>query len=330
MRLDTLRPLGRSGIHVSRLGLGCTTFGREIDEAACFAIMDRAFELGMRLFDTAEAYGGGQSREYRRQSLGVDDQREVSAEMHSSEKIIGRWLRSRGVRDHIVLVTKKSCDFERAAVWESLSRSLERLQTDRVDVYLYHSFDASTPPEEAAAAMDEVLQSGLARAGGCSNYDAPQLRQALDVSRANGLRRFEVIQNNYNLAVPGIAGDLLPLCRREELGVLAYSPLGAGFLTGKYTPDRTNLPAGSRFHVIPGHVDVYFSDRNFRVVDRLHEFAARVNVPAQRLAMAWVLQHPDVTNMLVGSRTTEQLENAMAALAFHLPSDWLDEMNAWN
>jgi aryl-alcohol dehydrogenase-like predicted oxidoreductase len=330
MRLDAFRPIGRSGIQVSRIGLGCGTFGREIDDEMSLAIMDRAFELGIRLFDTAEAYGGGQSREYRRQVYGVDDQREVSGEMHSSEKIMGRWLRSRGVRDDVVLVTKKLRNFERASVRQALAESLERLQTDRVDVYLYHQFDASTPPEEAVAAMHEVVESGLARAGGCSNYNAAQLRQALVISRSNGLRRFEAIENNYNLAVPDIAEDMLPLCRQEEIGVFTYSPLGAGFLTGKYTPDRTNFPAGSRFHVVPGHADVYFSDRNFRVVERLHQFAARVRLPAHRLAMAWVFQNPDVANVLVGARKMEHLDNAVEALAMELPKAWLEEMNSWN
>ena len=330
MRLDALRPIGRSGIQVSRIGLGCRTFGREIDDEMSFAIMDHAFELGIRLFDTAEAYGGGQSREYRRQHSGVDDQREVSGEMHSSEKIIGRWLRSRGVRDDVVLVTKKFRDYERAAVKQSVTESLERLQTDRVDFYLYHQFDASTPPEEAVTAMDEVVGSGFARVGGCSNYDPMQLRQALDISRSNGLRRFEAIENNYNLAVPGIADEMLPLCRQEQIGVLTYSPLGAGFLTGKYTPDRTNFPPGSRFHVVPGHADVYFSDRNFRMVERLHELAARTHVPAHKLAMAWVFQHPDVTNVLVGARKLEHLDNAADALAMELSHEWLEEMNSWD
>jgi 1-deoxyxylulose-5-phosphate synthase len=330
MRMDALRPIGRTGIKVSRIGLGCTTFGREIDDEMSFAIMDHAFELGIRLFDTAEAYGGGQSREYRRQVYGVDDQREIGGEMHSSEKIIGRWLRSRGVRDDVVLLTKKLRNFERTAVRESVAASLERLQTDRIDIYMYHQYDASTPPEEAVAAMDEVLRSGCARIAGCSNYNALQLRQALDISRKNGLQRFEAIENNYNLAVPGIADEMLPLCRQEEIGVVSYSPLGAGFLTGKYTPDRTNLPAGSRFHVVPGHTDIYFSERNFRVLANLHEFAARVHVPAHRLAMAWVFQNPDVTNVLVGARKKEHLDNAVAALAMELPPTWLEEMNSWN
>jgi len=330
MRLNALRPLGKSGIHVSPIGLGCATFGREIDEETSFAIMDRAFDLGIRLFATAEAYGGGQSREYRRQVYGVDDCREVSGEMHSSEKIVGRWLASRGVRDQIALLTRKLRNYQRASVREALSASLERLRADHADVYLYHQFDPSTPAEEAVAALDEVTASGLTRTGGCSNYSVAQLSEALEISRQQGLRRFEVVECIYNLAVPGIVADLLPLCDREQLGVLGYSPLGAGFLTGKYTPDRTQLPSGSRFHVIPGHADIYFSDRNFRIVGSLQVLARRLKIPAQRLAMAWVFQNSSIANVLIGARNIEQLDNAVEALTMVFEPEWLAEMNSWD
>ncbi len=150
-----------------RLALGCTTFGREIPEATAFALVDFAVAHGITLFDTAEAYGGGQARAYRRERLGLDDIREVSGELHSSEKIIGRWLTSRGCRDQITLVTKVTRDFSRAHVRAALEASLARLQTDRVDLYLYHSYDSTTPAAETAAAMDAVIRAGLTWAGGC-------------------------------------------------------------------------------------------------------------------------------------------------------------------
>src|SRR4051812_46346595 len=169
------RPLGRSGLTVSRLGLGCTTFGRESTEAEAFALMDYALVNGITLFDTAEAYGGGQARAYRRTQLGVDDTREVSDEMHSSEKIIGRWFKARGTRDRITLVTKVTKDFRTEHVRQALEASLTRLQTDHADLYLYHSFDPNSPPDEAAAAIDSVIRAGLTRAGGCSNHSGAQL-----------------------------------------------------------------------------------------------------------------------------------------------------------
>ena len=288
---------------LGRIGLGCVTFGREIDEESAFRIMDRAMDLGITLFDTAEAYGGGES-----------------------EKIVGRWLQSRGVRRDVVLLTKALPRFTRSHVRDALAGSLDRLGTDSVDLYMFHRFDPDTPVEEAVAAMDDAVKSGGARTGGYSNYTAAQLQAALGV----GGMRPAAIQSIYNLAAPGINEDLLPLCVREKIGAITYSPLGAGFLAGKYTPDRSAFPKGSRFDVIPGHADVYFSERNFRVVERLHGMSARVGVPAVRLAMGWVFQNPAVTTVLVGARNVGHLDNAVAALKMSFPPEWLTEMNAWD
>jgi aryl-alcohol dehydrogenase-like predicted oxidoreductase len=315
---------------VSRLGLGCTTFGREIDEATSFQIMDYAVAKSITLFDTAEAYGGGQARAYRRQSFGIDDVREVSGEMHSSEKIIGRWLKSRGCRDRIVLQTKVSTNFTKAHVAAAVDASLERLQTDVIDLYLFHSYDANTHLEEALEAMTRVIQAGKVRVAGCSNFSAEQIRSALEISRQKSLARMEVTQPNYNLVCREIEQDLLPLCREHDVAVVTYSPLGAGFLTGKYTPDRKAIPKGTRFDVIEDHADIYFSERNFRVVERLRQHAQANGVPMVRLALAWVLRNPNVTSVLVGARTTAHLDNALEALAMEFPEPWAEEMNRWD
>ena len=318
------RTLGKSGISASRIGLGCATFGREIPEETAFQIMDYAVERDITLFDTAEGYGGGQARQYRKQLLGVDDEREVSGEMHSSEKIIGRWLRATGMRKRIVLLTKVATNFTRQHIREALDASLERLQTDAVDLYLYHSYDPNTPTEESVAAMADALDSGLARAGGCSNYSAAQLEAALRVKRI-----FEAIESNYSLVAREIQEDVLPVARRESIGVLTYSPLAAGFLMGKYTPDRNALPKGARFDVVPGHVDIYFTERNFRWVGLLHEMSKRIRVPAARLAIAWVLQNPAIDVVLVGARTTGHLDNARAAIREPFAAEWLAETQSW-
>ena len=319
------RVLGKTGIQVPRLGLGCTTFGREIDDAASFALMDYAVDHGMNLFDTAEAYGGGQARAYRQSTLNVEDIREVSGEHHSSERIIGSWLRKSGARESIVLVSKVSTNFTRDHVREALAASLDRLQTDYLDVYLFHGFDPNTPMEEALEAMREARESGLIRCAGCSNFTGRQLRDALHLSR-QGRLRLEVTETICNLAAREAETDHLPLCREEEIGFLGYSPLGAGFLSGKYSGDRNGLPPGSRFHVIPGHADVYFSEQNFRTVDQLRDTAARWGVPALRLAIAWVLAHPDVTSVLCGARSISHLENALAAYHMETPLDWPVEL----
>jgi 1-deoxyxylulose-5-phosphate synthase len=323
------RRLGKTSIEVSRVGLGCATFGREIDEATAFQIMDYAIEKGINFFDTAEIYGGGQSREYRRKYLGVDDVREVSHEYHSSERIIGRWLKARGCRQEIVLESKVQTNFTRAHIAEALDASLERLQTDRIDSYLFHSFDASNPLEEGLAAMTLAVKSGKIRVAGCSNFTAEQLTSALELSERHGWTRMEITQPHYNLVAREAGSDLLPLCRKQQVATVGYSPLGAGFLAGKYTPDRNSFPKGSRFDVVPAFADLYFFDENFQVVERLRDFAAKVGVPMVRLALGWVLQNTDLTMALVGARTTAHIDNALLALEMDFPGEWMAQMNSW-
>jgi aryl-alcohol dehydrogenase-like predicted oxidoreductase len=307
----------------SRIGLGCATLGREVGEEDSFRILDHAFASGITLFDTAEAYGGGQAREYRRKHLGVDDVRESGGEMHSSEKILGRWLRSRGVRNQVTLLTKVLHDYRRERVRTALEASLDRLQTGAVDIYLFHAFDADTPYEEAAAAAADALASGRVRAMGCSNYSGAQLEKALRHGR------LDVVENNYNLAVRDIEHDVLPLARREGLGVITYSPLAAGFLMGKYTSaDRAAIPKGTRFDVIPGHADIYFHPRNFEIVDRLGALARRTGVPAARIAVAWVLRNRLVDVVLVGARTVAHVENALAATTLDFEDAWASHLMA--
>ena len=322
-------PLGKTSIQISRIGLGCATFGREIDEATAFQIMDYAIEKGINFFDTAEIYGGGQSREYRRKYLGVDDVREVSNEYHSSERIIGRWLKARGCRSEIVLESKVQTNFTRSHIAEALNASLERLQTDQIDSYLFHSFDSTNPLEEGLEAMTTAVKNGTIRVAGCSNFSAEQLSNALDLSKRHGWTRMEITQPHYNLVTREAERDLLPLCRQEQITTVGYSPLGAGFLSGKYTPDRNAFPKGSRFHVVPAFSELYFTDEKFQVVEQLRKLSKQVEVPMVRLAMGWVLRKTDLTMPLVGARTTAHIDNALLAQEMDFPGEWMDEMNSW-
>jgi aryl-alcohol dehydrogenase-like predicted oxidoreductase len=307
------RILGRTGTAVSQIGLGCATFGREIDQATSFELMDFAVSRGITLFDTAEAYGGGEARDYRRTQLHVEDTREVTGEHHSSEKIIGRWLSATGAREQIFLVSKVTTNFSRQHVREALESSLDRLRTDHLDLFLFHSFDPKTSLEEALGAINDVKQAGLTRFIGCSNFTALQLRDALATSDRWGLPRLEATEAVCNLALRSAEDDLLPLCAEQNIGLLAYSPLAAGFLTGKYSGDRSCLPAGSRFHVIPGHTDLYFNEQSFRALSKLQLLERQTGIPSVRLAVAWVLAHREVTSVLCGARSVSHLENALAA-----------------
>ena len=323
------RKLGRTGMSLSFIGLGCVTFGREIDEDTSTAMLDYAVEKGMNWLDTAEAYGGGNARSYRRDVLKVDDIRETSDIMGSSEIIIGNWMKARGCRDDVLICSKVSSGNKPDNIARALQDSLDRLQVDSVDLYELHSPDETVPIGESLAALDEQVSAGRIRYVGCSNFSASQLGEALDASAERGYARFEAIQPPYNLADPGAQDELLPLCRREEVGVTTYSPLAAGFLAGKYTPDRNAFPKGSRFDVIPGHADIYFNDRNFRNVDRLRALADTLGLPMVRLAMAWVMGHPDITSVIVGARNTGHIDNAMDALALGMDTGLRDDMSSW-
>ena len=322
------RPLGRTGRTVSAVGLGCVTFGREIDEDTSCRILDYAVEAGIALLDTAEGYGGGNAREYRRQRLRVDDTREVSGEMNSSERILGRWLQSRGCRDRVVICTKVGTGNSPENIHRALAASLDRLNTGFVDIYMLHKSDPEIPIDETLGALTEEVEAGRVRAVGCSNFSGVQLREALGASAAGA--RFEAVQPPYSLAAPEAEDDLFPICRQEQIAVTSYSPLAAGFLSGKYTPDRSGFPGGSRFDIIPGHADIYFSERNFRIVERLREKSEELGLPMVRLAMAWAMAHPDVTSVLVGARTTAHIDNALAASEMRLDSDLRAEMSSWD
>lgn len=285
------RKLGSTPFEVSRIALGCVTFGREISQDDSFRLMDYAVEQGINLFDTAEAYGEG-----------------------ASERIVGAWLRASGCRDRVVLQTKVTTNFSQDHVREALQRSLERLQCDTVDLYLMHSFDATRPLEESLASMQWAVGSGLATSIGCSNFNATQLRSAVSIARERSLASIAVLQPIYNLAARDAEKDLFPLCAVNRIGITSYSPLGAGFLTGKYTPDRGAMPEGSRFAIKPAHADIYFNDANFQLVARLRAAADASGHSMAALAMGWVLHCEAIDSVLVGARHTGHIDNAIAAL----------------
>lgn len=323
------KPVGRSKLRITDIGLGTVTFGREIAEDASWRILDHAMENGISWIDTAEAYGGGNARAYRRNALGVEDVREESGELGSSELIVGRWMQTRGCRDQVTICTKVSSGNRPENIDRALTVSLERLQVDRVDLYELHSPDANTPIVESLGALAVHVDAGRISVIGCSNFSQTQLKEAAEASWAHGYPRFEVVQPPYSLAAPGAQTELFPYCRQEEIAVTSFSPLGAGFLSGKYTPDRSAFPERSRFHVIPAHADIYFNDRNFRLVDKLRQKASQLGVPMVRLAMAWAMTHPDVTSVIVGARTTDHLDNAFEARAMNLDPDLRAEMTGW-
>ncbi len=284
------RQLGRSELQVSAIGLGGATFGREINEPTAFAVLDRAFERGITLFDTAEAYSSGRS-----------------------EEILGRWINSRGVRDKIVLATKVAMPLDRGRVLASAKTSLRRLKVETIDLFQLHSFDPKTPLEETLGALDTLVQEGTIRYPGCSNFAAWQTTKALWRAETHSWARLESVQPVYNLSIRDVERELLPLCADQQLGVITYSPLGAGFLTGKYQQGGP-VPSGTRFDIVPGHQDIYFNDCSFLAMERLRAKADELGLPMARLGVAWVLSRPGTSSTLVGARHVTQVDQAFEAL----------------
>ncbi len=300
------RPLGRTGVEVSRIVLGCGNFGgigsapelfgqgESRDEA--FALMDAAWAAEVTVFDTAASYGGGRS-----------------------ERWVGEWRSERGAP--VTLSTKvfwsvtgdpSDRGLSRDRILRELDGSLARLQAERVDMYLTHEPDEETPIAETLGALDEVVGAGKAGAIGASNLDGAGLEQALETSDRLGLTRFGWVQNEYSLLRRGVEEDVLPICEREGLGFTPFSPLAGGWLTGKYRRGEA-YPSGSRMTLRPDPYDDLVSDATF---DGLEAFAAKAaarGVEPATLAVAWVLGNPLVSGVVVGPRNHEQLAAALAA-----------------
>jgi 1-deoxyxylulose-5-phosphate synthase len=285
------RNLGRSALRVSSIGLGGVTFGRETDAKTSFAIMDRALECGITLFDTAEAYAAGRS-----------------------EEVVGQWMADRRSRQKIVLATKVTPPLHRERILSSAEASLRRLRTDCIDLFQLHAWDNSTPLEETLEALDTLVRGGKARCVGCSNLAAWQLCKALWRQDVHGWARMESVQPNYNLVVRDIEREMLPLCADQDIGVLSYSPLGGGFFTGKYVLGEA-VPRGSRLDIVPGMQPIYLHESGYRVLAGLREQAETLGTSTTLLALAWVMSHPGITSTLIGARSVEHVEQAIAAQA---------------
>ena len=277
-------------------------------EAQAVALLDRAWDAGMNLLDSADAYGGGRSEEF-----------------------IGRWLETKGaaVRDQLVLSSKvynpvgpspNQRGLSRVHVLRQIDASLTRLGTDWIDLYLIHEPDPETPIEETLGALDDAVRLGKIRYIGASNVEAWRMAVARGVSDLRGLARFEWVQSSYSLLDRTAEREMLPFCAAEGVGFTAFSPLAGGWLTGKYRAKQPH-PAGSRMTLRPEpylHLD---DQRVYRGLDNLAEAARARSVSMDALALAWVLSHPQVDAAIVGPRTPAHLDSALAAIDVALPAD---------
>jgi 1-deoxyxylulose-5-phosphate synthase len=295
--------LGRTGLKVSRICLGCMTYGtprwREwvLDEEASRPFIKRALELGVNFFDTADLY-----------SLGA------------SEEVLGRALRDFAARDDVVIATKvyqpmsdKPNDrgLSRKHIMASIDASLRRLGTDYVDLYQIHRYDNETPLEETLEALHDVVKAGKALYIGASSMWAWQMAKALGIQERRGWARFVTMQNHYNLVYREEEREMNPLCRDQGVGLLPWSPLARGFLTG-------NRPQGQGAATVRGRTDnlshAYYKEGDYTIVERVGEMAAKRGASNAQIALAWLLHKPGVAAPIVGASKMYQLEEAVAAL----------------
>jgi aryl-alcohol dehydrogenase-like predicted oxidoreductase len=318
------RRLGRTGLKVSTICLGTMQFGWTTDEPAAHTILSRAVELGINFIDTADVY----SRWHPGNPGGV------------SETHIGHWLAGGSVpRDQLILATKvrgKMGDgpndqgLSRGHIMHAVEASLRRLQTDYIDLYQTHSFDPETPIDETLRALDDLVRAGKVRYVGCSNYPAWQLMKALWTSDAEHLVRYDSLQPHYSYVHRAeFERELQPLCLDQGVGVIPYSPLAAGFLTGKYRRD-TPLPESAR---AGGVQQRYMNERGFAAVDKLEEIGQAHDATIAQTAIAWVLANPAVTSAIIGANTIAQLEDTTKGAEVKLSAEEkaaLDEVTAWD
>ncbi|MES0000364.1 aldo/keto reductase [Mesorhizobium sp. M0051] len=308
------RRLGRTDLSIAPLVLGGNVFGWTADEKTSFDLLDRFIGAGLNAVDTADAY----SRWVPGHKGG------------ESETIIGKWMKDRGNRDKVIVVTKVGSDMGQghkdlsaAYIEKAVDASLKRLQTDTIDLYLSHWPDPTTPYEETLGAYEKLLAKGKIRYAGCSNLDAAQLRAALDVASLRGLPRYEVLQPEYNLYDrSSFDGPLRDLCVAEDIGVITYFSLAKGFLSGKYRSeaDLGQSPRG-------GGVKDYLNARGYRILAALDAVSARHSAKQAEVALAWVIARPGVTAPIASATRPDQMDSLIKAASLKLSADDMAELD---
>lgn len=315
--------LGRTELKVSILCMGTMQFGWSVDEADTRRILSRTYEAGINFIDTADVY----SKWVKGNPGGV------------AEEYIGRWWKQAGIpRDRLIIATKvrgrlgtgpNDEGLNRAHIMLAVENSLRRLQTDYIDLYQSHFPDLDTPIEETMRAFDDLVREGKVRYVGASNYKAWELMQALWVSDKNNLVRYDSLQPHYNLIErPEFEAELRDVCRTYGLGVIPYSPLAAGFLTGKYRKEKP-LPDSRRAKGLQ-HALI---DRNFTLIEKMDEIAKMHKATVSQVALSWMLSDPVITSPIIGATSLEQLEEDLGALKVKLAAEEkkaLDDLTAWD
>jgi aryl-alcohol dehydrogenase-like predicted oxidoreductase len=311
------RKLGRTGLEVSELALGTMQFGWTTDEEAAWAVMDAFLEAGGNLIDSADIY----SRWAEGNPGGV------------AEEMIGRWMKAKGNRQEVVVATKvrgrmwegpNGEGLSRAHIMRAVEDSLRRLQTDYIDLYQTHWFDEETPIEETMRALDDLVRAGKVRYVGCSNYPAWRLAEALWASDKHGLVSYVSLQPHYSLVHrEEFEREMAQLVAKYGIGVINYSPLAGGFLTGKYRRGEPP-PESARAEGVERR---YYNERNFDLLDKMEEIGRAHDKGVLQVALAWLLTNPLVTAPIIGANNVEQLGASLEAVGFRLSEEELGALN---
>ncbi len=302
------RTLGRSTLAIFPLSLGTNVLGRTLDEPAAFAVLDAYVEAGGNCLDTADVYSTGES-----------------------EQIIGSWMKARGNREQVVIATKVGHQMgpgkqglSARYLREAVEASLQRLQTDYIDLYQAHKDDTETPLQETLQAFDALVRQGKVRVIGASNYSASRLAEALQISQQHGYARYESLQPLYNLVErEAYERELEPLCREQEIGVIAYYSLAAGFLTGKYAPNKP-LPESRRAQNVQTR---YMNEHGFRVLAEVERVATRLGATPAQIALAWMMARPGVTAPIASATSVQQVHELLGALTLQLDTETMAALN---
>lgn len=306
--------IGNSDLVVAPLAFGGNVFGWTANEAMSFKLLDAFVDAGFNLIDTADVYSHWAPGNHGGES----------------ETVIGKWLRQSGKRDKVVIATKVGKEMgpnrrglSEAYILQAVEDSLQRLQTDTIDLYQSHADDPQTPLEETLAAYDRLIREGKVRAIGASNYDAGRLDQALQVSRQHGYPRYESLQPCYNLYDRAdFENELAPLCRQQGLGVLSYFSLASGFLTGKYRSEK-DLADRARAAMVKKYLDA----RGKRILAALDQVAQQQELKRATVALAWLIAQPGVTAPIASATDLEQLNELIEATTVTLTPSSLARLN---
>lgn len=311
------RYMGKTGLKVSELCLGAMTFDRESDEKVSQEMINQFVEAGGNFIDTADVYSRGKS-----------------------EQVLGRWLKGKP-RDTFIIATKvrfpmshqpNDVGLSRKHILDGLNDSLRRLGTDYIDLYQVHCWDNRTPLEETLSTLNQLVQSGKVRYIGVSNYSGWQLQKAIDISRQMGWEPFTCLQPQYNLLCRTIEWEVLPVCENEGLGIIPWSPLRGGWLSGRYRRGMTAPPSGSRVEQATqqGWGEAwqnYDNERTWNLLDVLFAVAEEYEKTPAQVAINWLLRQPLVTAPIIGARTIEQFQDNMEAVGWALQSDAVQRLN---